>query len=431
MADCDPEREREFYEVFRDYYDFEADANRRPSRQHYSLDRMVPLAAAAGNPERKLDFVHVAGTKGKGSTCAFLASFLAAAGESCGLYASPHLYSVRERFQMGGKPVEYDTLLPAARDFEKRVRSANLTPGLFELLTVFALRLFADHRCRWCVLETGIGGVLDATNYIPAPRCAVITPISLDHCELLGDTVEQIALQKAGIIKPHTPVVCADQPFPEAEAVIRRRAREVHAGFHAVSRSSDPTRWRVAPAPPFTLDNFHLARTVCDVLDIRSDPDAFVPPVLHGRFQVLRDEPPVVVDAAHNADSVRRLAEALAAVYPERRFTIVLGVVRGKDVDGIAREFAAVSADFILTDPRAPKESALDQMAEAFQATDLPARTVRDIQSRDDLGEAQEGPLLFTGSFFTALIGCEVFAQREEIVEKTQQSGLRSEFPRL
>ncbi len=414
----DQTREREFFEVFRDYYDFEAGVFRRADTGHYSLDRMIPLAEAAGNPEENLNIIHVAGTKGKGSTCAFLAAFLNAAGERCGLYASPHLYSVRERFQVAGEQVGYDELLARARELEEVIRGAGLTPTLFEIMTVFAMRLFVEQECRWCVLETGIGGVLDATNYIPAPRCTVITPVSLDHRDLLGDTVEQVAFQKAGIIKPHVPVVCGNQPFSEAEAVILRRAKEVRAPLHVVDEKSNPAPWGVLPAPPFTLDNFHLARATCRVLGIKPVSERFVAPVLWGRFQVLRHDPPVVIDAAHNADSARRLAEAVLDVFPGMRFTVVLGVVPGKDVEGIMREMARLDADFVLTDPRPPKASALDRLRECAASAGVECRVIQDIQCVDDLGDIARGPLLFTGSFFTALIGFELFPPSGENSKK-------------
>ncbi len=412
------EREREFFEVFRDYYDFEAGVFRRPDTANYSLDRMIPLAEAAGNPEEDLEIIHVAGTKGKGSTCAFLSAFLESAGERCGLYASPHLYSVRERFQVAGEQLGYDELLAGAREFEACISEAGLTPTLFEIMTVFAMRQFVDRGCRWCVLETGIGGVLDATNYIPSPRCTVITPVSLDHSDLLGDTVEKVAFQKAGIIKPHAPVVCGIQPFTEAEAVIRRRAEEVRAPFHGVAEKFDPAPWGILPAPPFTIENFQLALATCRVLGLEPDPERFAAPVLWGRFQVLVSDPPVVIDAAHNSDSARRLAEAVLEVFPRVRFTVVLGVVPGKDIEGIVRELARLEADFVLTDPRPPKVSALDQLRSCAESASLECRVIRNIQCADDLGDAARGPLLFTGSFFTALIGFELFNPFEENSKK-------------
>lgn len=414
----EPAREREFYDIFRRYYDFEAGVVRRPDTGHYSLDRMIPIAEVAGNPEQDLKIIHVAGTKGKGSTCSFLAAFLASAGEKAGLYASPHLRTLRERFQIDGEPVGYEVLLDAARQFEARIREADLNPTLFEIMTVLSLRLFVEQGCEWCVLETGIGGLLDATNYVPAPRCAVITPVSLDHSDLLGSTIEQVAFQKAGIIKPHIPVVCGSQPSPEAEAVILRRADEVRAPFHYVTQEVDPTEWGVVNAPPFTIENFQLAHTVCRVLDLDIRAQRFNPPTLWGRFQIMRREPPVVIDAAHNADSARRLVEAVQTVFPEHRFTVVLGVAVGKDVPGIVRELAQLDADFVLTDPLPPKVSALDEVKQCADAQNLPVRVNRSVQTLKDLGEARHGPLLFTGSFFTALIGFQLFEKCEDVPEK-------------
>ena len=174
MRDFDQQKEDAFFMLFRDYFDAEKDAAKQHDIANYSIDRMTPLAELAGHPETSLKIIHVAGTKGKGSTCHFIASLLQASGKRSGLFTSPHLTTVRERFRIDNSMLSYEELQALAIPFIERIRQSGLKPSLFEIFTVMALRLFADRRCEYAVMETGIGGRLDATNYVPSPLCTVI-----------------------------------------------------------------------------------------------------------------------------------------------------------------------------------------------------------------------------------------------------------------
>ncbi|NLF93143.1 MAG: bifunctional folylpolyglutamate synthase/dihydrofolate synthase, partial [Oligosphaeraceae bacterium] len=170
MRGYEQQHEEAFFGLFQDYFDSEKDAGKQHDPDNYSLDRMYPLAALAGNPEQTLQIIHVAGTKGKGSTCHFLSSLLAAAGCRCGLFTSPHLATVRERFQLDNQLISYELLLQKARGFLSVLQQSRLKPSLFEIFTVLALQIFRDTGMQWTVLETGIGGRLDASNYIRQPK---------------------------------------------------------------------------------------------------------------------------------------------------------------------------------------------------------------------------------------------------------------------
>jgi dihydrofolate synthase/folylpolyglutamate synthase len=401
--------EERFFDIFKAYYDLEKDTARRYGHGEYTLDRMAKLAALAGNPERGLRIIHVAGTKGKGSTSFFIGALLKSAGARVGVFTSPHLTTVRERFQLDGDWIGLPALLKAAEEWERQVRGSGIQATLFEMMTVLALRIFRDAGCEYAVMETGIGGLLDATNYIPAPVCTVITPVSLDHTQLLGSTIGEIAVQKAGVIKPGVPVVCSHQPFDEAETVIIEAALTHGCPLLTPEQEAACRRWpEVTVLPPFLRENFLTALRVMEVLGLKPRPAAFALPRLPARFEEVRETPPVILDAAHNADSARRLAEALSAVHPDVKFTVVLGVVAGKDFKGIFQSLLPVAHEFILTHPESPhKGSELEGLRKLCEAHKARHRVLPVIKSVKDLPAGE--PLLFTGSFFTASIGARLF----------------------
>ena len=189
---------------------------------NFNLDRMVAFCAEAGNPQNKFPSVHVAGTNGKGTTCQMMASVYETAGYKTGLYTSPHLINIRERFRVSGKEIEVSSLLTFFRLFGERVQQYNLT--YFELTTAIAFWYFAEEEVDIAMIETGLGGRLDATNIL-TPLLSIITSVGLDHTQILGGTIEQIALEKAGIIKPNVPVITGHLPEP-AKSVIVEKAKE-------------------------------------------------------------------------------------------------------------------------------------------------------------------------------------------------------------
>jgi len=412
MRDFDPEQEQAFFSAVGRYFDLEKRPNRRYGTHEYTLDRMIPVAQAAGNPETHLKIVHVAGTKGKGSTAFLIAALLESAGRCCGVFNSPHLATVRERFQIGGELVSYVQLLTAARRLDQVFRAEDLTPTLFEFMTVLALQLFAEAGCEFAILETGIGGTLDSTNYVPHKVCTVLTPISYDHMELLGETITEIAAQKAGILRPGVPAVCGVQRFDEARRVIELRARKIGAPFVAVSDTPADSVLAgfstVSGLSPFLRDNFRTAHCVCDVLGATVRPAKFRLPQLRARCECVQSHPPVVLDGAHNADSAEQLVQALAELYPNTRFVVVLGVVPGKDVPGILAPLRTVAKRFILTNPHSYRGSDLDRLVAEAHELSVPYEVAPKITRRDDL--PSDEPLLFTGSFFTALIAEKLFA---------------------
>ena len=195
------------------------------------LARIGALLEKLGEPQKKLRFVHIAGTNGKGSCAAMTASILKAAGYRTGLYTSPYLYRFNERMQIGGKQIPDDTLAELVTRIKPIAEAMDEHPTEFELMTAAALLWFAEEKCDIVVLEVGLGGRFDATNIIDAPEAAVIMNIGLDHTAVLGDTVEQIAFEKAGILKPGTEAVLFEQP-ENVTAVIRARCEELGVPLH-------------------------------------------------------------------------------------------------------------------------------------------------------------------------------------------------------
>jgi len=400
--------ERAFFSLFQHYYDLEKDAGRQHDPANYSLARMLPLAALAGNPEASLKVIHVAGTKGKGSTSHYISSLLSSCGERVGLFTSPHLATVRERFQIDNQLISYEKLTAAGQDFCEKLVAAGLEPSLFEIFTVLALNIFAEGGLDWVVLETGIGGRLDASNYISAPQCTVITPVSYDHQALLGSSIEAIAGEKAGILKAGCPLVLAEQPFPAAEEVILARARRLEI---PVYRPENLTPEGMLPAgcAPFLRSNFAVALRVLEVLGLHPDWGRFRLPELRARCETICREPLVVLDAAHNADSMQKLVAALLELYPGIHFTVILGIVQGKDVAGMVAALKKLDADYILTNPHTGKGSALKELqTRAAEAGLRVTEVIENLQEKRQLPE--KTPLLFTGSFFTASIGEEIFS---------------------
>ncbi|MCL7453713.1 MAG: bifunctional folylpolyglutamate synthase/dihydrofolate synthase [Anaerolineae bacterium] len=318
--------------------------------EFYSLDRVRRLLALLGDPQDAFQAIHIAGTKGKGSTAALAESMLRAAGYRTGLYTSPHLHSYRERIQVGGELISEGDV---ARLIHELRPVAEQIPDIttFEVMTAMAFGWFAEQAVDWAVLEVGLGGRLDATNVI-SPALAVITSISLDHMLILGDTIHQIAQEKAGIIKEGVPVVSAPQP-DEALAVIEAVCQERAAPLTLVGRD---WTWQAGRSD---LDGQHFAiMSQSEVLDdlwmpllgrhqlvnattavaaLRALPGqaGTLPPsairaglhdvVWPGRLEILNRSPLVVVDSAHNGDSAEKLMAALEEHLDFQRLILVLG----------------------------------------------------------------------------------------------------------
>lgn len=363
------------------------------------LDRTAELLDRLGRPQDQLRFVHVAGTNGKGSTCAYLASILQAAGLRTGLFTSPYLITFEERIRVDGANIAYDELVESTLLVKEQAEAMADHPTEFELMTAVALVHFARRGCDIVVLEVGLGGRLDSTNVIDAPEAAVIARIGLDHTKLLGTTLAAIAGEKAGIVKPGSAVVSWPQE-PEAMAVVERAAADAGDALTVVDLSrlsADPVDWSAsgAPARPFSYGRFADLRTrllgsyqpanaalaieTADALRGRGwpvDDDAvrqgIAEAVWPGRFEIVRageGEPTVVVDGGHNPQGARALVDSLNDVFPGRKPVFVIGVLEDKDYPAMLETVLPLGAAFVTVTPDNPRALPADKLARAIRWT--------------------------------------------------------------
>ena len=346
--------------------------------------------------------IHVAGTNGKGSVCAMIDSIARAGGYRSGLFTSPHLVSFRERIRLNGEMISEESVAQGLRCLRERVAHWDPHPTFFELTTALALQHFSDRQCDVIVLETGLGGRLDATNAVPS-RVSVITPIGLDHQQWLGQTVREIAGEKAGIIKPNVPVISAQQPR-EAEEVIRARSIECDSSLTFVKTSYTES--------PVALRGAHQkANAAVAIAALRAAGlEVAAPAIARGlaavewpaRFQ--RWDERTIIDGAHNPAAVRVLVEAWREIFGDRRATVILAVLSDKDVAGIWQVLERIS-DFVflpkIRSARALPPHDLAQMLSAI-SPQLPYSITPSLAEAVEKARERSSPTLITGSLHFA-----------------------------
>lgn len=407
----------------------------------FNLGRVERLMSQVGSPHKGLAAVHVAGTKGKGSTATMIARFLNEAGLKVGLFTSPHLVHLEERIRVDGEMVEKDdvrTLLGRLRPYIEKERREDplLAPTFFEIITTLALMYFRDKGVDWAVLEVGMGGRLDATNVIQ-PRVSVITSIGFDHMDKLGRTLGQIAREKAGIIKEGVPVVSSPQP-PEVLESVEKKCSEKGAQLYIVGRDIEVfdtknlaldglicgiKTWRRTynnlPLPllgEHQTENLASAIGAVEVLAEYSEiswnekvaADALQGLRCPARIEVISKRPLVVLDAAHNVSSMRALVSTLRKAVRFDRLILVLGLSMDKDMKGIFAEIVPVTHRVILTTAGMPRSAPPGLLAEkigGYLGQDGEALVVEDPHEALRQAEELAGPedcICITGSFYLA-----------------------------
>ncbi len=396
--------------------------------RHFDLRRMDEFLEGLGNPHLAARSVLVAGSKGKGSTCAMIASSLVAAGYRTGLYTSPHLHTFRERVRIGGEIIAEEELVGVVERLKPQIEAVNRRRAYgelttFEILTGMAFTYFREQEVDFQVLEVGLGGRLDATNVV-TPEVSVITSISMEHAEVLGDSLQMIAREKAGIIKPHGVVVSSRQ-HSEVASVVSDVCREKEARLIVVG---EDVTWRKLSSDisgqslevdgraasyelslpllgEHQLENAATAVAALEVLgvgaaDISSGLGNVSWP---GRLEVLQQQPIFLVDGAHNEDSARRLKDAIERDLGFDRVILIMGVSSDKDMAAMVEELAAISSFVIATRSRHPRALDPALLLGEFSKRRVPGEVVESVAAAAERALAMAQPddlVCATGSLF-------------------------------
>ncbi len=405
------------------------------SPEKFDLQRMRDFMRVLGYPQLAYPIIHVAGTKGKGSVSALIANALRVQGYNVGLYTSPHLYDYAERIQINGERISHADLVALVDELRPY-----LDPGTqlttFEITTAMAMLYFARRHANAVVLEVGLGGRLDATNIV-YPKVSVITSISLDHVNVLGNTLEAIAGEKAGIIKAGIPVVVSPQK-EAARQVISQIAAEKSAPLTQIGRDyqyalrsssldgQSMEVWQVStggePGKHVLLNipllgehqvenaatayaALQTARQNGLVVSEEAIQKGFATVSWPGRFEILQRQPPIVIDSAHNRDSAHRLQIAMQDYFPGQNYILVFGASEDKDIQGIFAELLPHTKQLIVTrsfHPRAANPEDLLHLAEAYDCQTTIAASVADALDQAQNLAGSDYVVLVAGSIFIA-----------------------------
>lgn len=433
MADSPFQQALDFIYSFIDY-----ERQRSPrTRQTWDLKRVNNLLSRLGNPHLKIKTIHIAGSKGKGSTASMIASVLTAAGYKTGLYTSPHLHLYNERIRIDGKYITNDQIVILMEKIKPAVEAVNAeSPDKTEHLTTFEITTalgfyhFAAQKVDFQVIEVGLGGRLDATNVVQ-PEVSVITSISYEHMDLLGNTLTAIAGEKAGIIKRGGTVVIAPQ-VAEAESAItaiaqQQNAQRIYVGRDITYESLKFDNTRQSLLVAGRMDNYELtipllgkyqldnAATAIGALEVLIEKGNTIPKIKiiegmagvqwEGRLQILNRKPLIVADGAHNQDSMHKLCEALKQYFKFDKAILIIGMSADKDISGIIGELAPVFGRVIATRSVHPRSMLTAPIAAEFKKYDIEVKQTEDISVALPMALRMAGEndlICVTGSLFVA-----------------------------
>lgn len=352
-----------------------------------------------GNPQSGIPFVHIAGTNGKGSTTAFLCKILEKAGKKVGMFTSPHLITFEERIRINGVYISKENVtrlgnLLLEMQFE-------VSPTMFDYCLAMAVLYFKEQACDLMVMETGIGGRYDSTNVLGVPEVAVITKIGFDHMGVLGNTLEEIAGEKAGIIKPGCPVVSCKQE-PSAEEVLRREFCKVNHGKEPVAfeQPSEEDYRFVRDLPmkmvgDYQIENASVATLAARALFAKWNrfgdmSQEQIEAILRagisdtfwkGRMEIVNQTPFFMIDGAHNSNGVQALARSLQELYPNEKFHFIMGVMADKDYEEMIDALLPLAIDFVTVTPESSRALQSKDLAECIKRKGIQARYVDDMES--------------------------------------------------
>ncbi|MBI5408185.1 MAG: bifunctional folylpolyglutamate synthase/dihydrofolate synthase [Nitrospirae bacterium] len=424
------------------------------------LANTVKLMEILGEPHKAFRSVHIAGTNGKGSTSAAVASILSANGFRVGLFTSPHLVSFTERMRINNEHIEESEVISIASLIRDSMSGADLNPTFFEFVTAMAFYYFAKNNVDWAVIETGMGGRLDATNVI-LPEASVITSISLDHCEFLGNGISDITFEKAGIIKPGIPVITSSL-MPDVVRQLSDLAGSRHSEIHVYGKDfkgsslSMDERWInfdysgygnynnfSMPLPgKYQLYNACAAVRTIEVLREKGFPvsddsirNGLLNVKLEGRLEWISESPPVIIDGAHNPEAACLLADSVKELFPDRKIILIAGIMDDKDVGGVLSPLVQIAEAVILTKPRYDRAASPEKLESCIMSLrESGVNVTASIMKTDTVAGALElarrqcgkdSVILVTGSFYTTgevkeIFGCKgvLTTLREQVRSK-------------
>ena len=388
------------------------------------LTRTRTLLAALGDPHKQLRFIHVAGTNGKGSTAAMLASCLQAAGYRVGLYTSPFINRFNERIQVNGQQIPDEELVRLVERVKPAADAMADVPTEFEIITALGMLYFAEKHCDIVVLEVGLGGTLDSTNVIDAPECAVITALGMDHVKELGPTIADIAAAKAGILKEGCPVVSYGG-VPEADAVIAQKAAEMHAPLtvvdfhklHCDGGDLDEVTFdfdglngvRLPLIGSYQPKNAATAITTLRVLRKKgwNIPEEAIRKGLEtvrwpGRFELLRHSPAFLLDGSHNAHGMRATVQSLRDRFPGEKFVFLISIMADKDVSEMLALLEPLARQFVTVAAHTPRATPAETLAAQIRAAGFRAEAAPSIEAgvARALELGGEGPVCALGTLY-------------------------------
>lgn len=391
------------------------------------LARIKELLERIGNPEEELKFVHVAGTNGKGSTCACIASVLMKAGYKTGLFTSPYIIKFNERMQINGEYISDEELEEITNSVRPHADAMADSPTEFELITGIAMEYFRRNKCDIVVLEVGLGGELDSTNVIPKAEVSVITSIGLDHTEQLGNTIEAVARAKAGIIKPGCDVVISGGE-KRADNIIREVCEKQSSHLHIVDRSKIAVKSEKLDGISFDYDmhygltiplvgtyqplNAATAILTIDVLRERGwkiAEDDIVEGLANvkwpGRFEILHREPYFILDGAHNPHGMKATVASLKTYFPEQKGVFVMGAMADKDIKAMIEQLKPIAGRIITVTPDNPRAMECVKLAELINALGCEAEAADNIDAA-----LKRGLELSTGYAYLCALGSLYFS---------------------
>ncbi len=454
----DPQEYQKALDFLYSFVDYSLTRNLQFSAEKFDLSRMADLLSYLGDPHRRYPVIHVAGTKGKGSTAAMIAAVLQAAGYKTGFYISPHLEDFCERIQINRQNIPQSRLVEVVEQLKPLANKIKRLTT-FELTTAAGFYYFAQESVDIAVIEVGLGGRLDATNLVD-PLVSVITSISLDHTKVLGDTLEKIAAEKAGIIKAGRPVVSSPQK-PEAMQAIEQIAAMKNSPLivsdqiyqaEVLERTLYYQKLHIQPIQKTARSEFEVelpllgdhqienALTALCALDQASQLGFEVSRSAiqrglssvnwEGRFELLNHQPPIIVDAAHNRYSALKLIQTVNQYFPNQRLILVFGASDDKDVSGMLAELLARSDEVIFTQSIHPRSYQADKLAQLAMEYPLPKSVIIPLEEAMEQAvcriHSEDTLLLITGSIFVAA-GARKFLR--EILSRSEIKKRLSSIP--